>query len=334
MYTSIEQLIQRELYSYDIFMQTDDIQNVLNSKVFKRGDSLMSTLVNNGDAGMTFEVPYVKPLEYSEAIAMDLTDNEITPEAVEKATYHFRLNGYAKSWGFRQLAAEVSAGVDPYTIILSRISQYWGLDIQTRGIAALKGAVASTPDVVLDVTAETENVLTYNTAIEALDAVGDSELGSYGALICHSRVKNNLLKNDAVNINKVESENGFLITYWNGLEVIVNDSIGKIDNGDGTFTYTSYITKPGAIIVQHKNMDILKDEDVVYNPKVGQGSGKTELITRMMYVVHIDGFDNKYTAQAGTNNFGLTVADFSTAANWSRVVSKKQTPFVAIKTLG
>jgi len=326
--TKIIDLIQRDLYTTDIILASDFVRSILDSKIFTSNQKIRNKLASS-DVGTKINIPYVNPDTYSEPSIMDDTTDRLNVDKITKGEFDARINYYAKSWGWSEIASQISAGIKPEVAIGMFLGEYWGKDIKTKTLAMLKGI--SQTDTTLDVTSENRN-LDFATLIDGLDIVGDSDLGKYASLVVHSRVKNNIIKNDNNPYKRVESENGIVKETYNGLELLVDDSLPVEADGNGGFNYTSYIVRNGAVVFEKARLsDGLKSLEYSRDPFAGNGGATTAIISRMGYLLHPNGFNNKTNPEKVT---GMTVAEFETASNWVRVVSKKQAPTITIITKG
>lgn len=263
----------------------------------------------------------------------DLIEIKKLTSRKERAARNIR----AQAFGVADLTA-VLAGDDPMRILASRWSSYWQRANKRTLLSMLNGVVADNVandggDLVLD----TNATIGDTDLIDAAYAMGD-QADKFSTIWMHSNQMKVLRKLEVGGIewraqSQANSSAPFMLPYYQGLRVIVDDSIPGVVTGTGgaaVTEYTAFMFAPRSIIwaempVTLEGGPIEPDR----NARAGHGAGTTWVVSRRHFVPHIRGMT--YTGTPA-DEFA-TDAELATAASWDRAtIDKKNLGFVAIKT--
>ena len=324
----------------EVFLSYTNVDRPERTAFFESGVAVSNAAIvaaySNG--GSTNELPFWNDLDINSEpnIGSDNPASYAVPAAVTSGVQKSRIASLNKSFGTALLAAEL-AGSNPMQRIAERIGSYWMHQWQRRAIATLQGVIADNiasngGDMVNNVSAATNagvgaaTLFGTDAFLDAAFTSGD-HVDDYSVIAVHSTIYSRMLKNDDIQF-RVGSEGGSLSLY-KGRAIVVDDSLpftpaAGAGAGDAAAQYTSFLFGPGLLgygeRIPEKPVDLFEDK------MAGDGAGVEALITRKSWVIHPSGMS--YTGA------GTTLADMRNAANWERVVDRKNIPFAALITNG
>lgn len=296
-------------------------------------DAAFDALAAGG--GKTVDMPFWQDVAQARQVLSDgasLTVNKITASKDIAI-----INNDAQVWSANDLVGAM-AGSDPLNAILELVGEYWARVDQATvlailgGLFAAGGALAATHKLAIgaeatgSVAAATK--LTGDTFVDATVKLGDAS-DKLTAVAMHSAVEASLRKLDLIDYER-DSTGAPLIKVFQGRRVIVDDSCPVRDGTTSGKVYTTYLFGPGAFARGNATL----------NEPVEGGNGTkavewgrvsldsdTHLINRRRYILHPRGVKFTSSSLAGVSP---TNAEFSTAANWSRVFEAKNVRIVAV----
>ncbi len=273
------------------------------------------------------------------------TDNPAdiaVPNKIDSGTQVARMASLNEAISAANLAREL-AGDDPLQHVRNRFGTYWMRQWQRRCIASLEGVIADnvandSSDMVNDITGAT-NADVGAATLFGRDAFVNTALTSgdhfddYVAIAVHSVVYGRMVKNDDIDFIP-DSEGRLTIPTFMGRRVIIDDGLpftpaAGSAGGDAAAKYTSFLFGPGLVAYAERTPVVpfaVKEDELQ-----GNGAGVETLIERKSWVVHP--FGTAFLSDTLTNG-NATLAQLRLAANWDRVVARKNIPFAAMITNG
>lgn len=315
-------IFQRELWTTEFVNMSSELTNILNSSIVT-GSPDIDKMVNAVDAGTKILIPYVQEDLYSESEIMNDSSTGVTVNAISKQQASAFIGFYSKSWGQKDIIKYVGSGLNAIDAAQSLIGRYWAKDIQAKMVAILNGAI--TADNRLEVI---DAKFSYSAFVDALAKAGDN-MDNFGAIVVHSLTKAEILKNDANSITSVLDSNlGITRTMYNGLELIVNDSLPFVTDATNGDRVVSYILRKGAFVFAQKELE--NPVALAKSETDGKGAGSTTVISRNAFLLTLNGYSYNGMVQADVSPSN---AELSLPSNWTCLVDVKQTPFLVLETL-
>ncbi|MGA7523485.1 MAG: hypothetical protein WBW84_13590 [Acidobacteriaceae bacterium] len=243
------------------------------------------------------------------------------------------------SWSAADLATEL-AGSDPMQRVAERLQAYWVRQYEYRLSKSLYGILLSnvandSGDMTMDVSSATTEApvvingesytspnLSRDVVIDTVASAGDRLL-DFKCIAMHSSVYRNLAKLDAITFIRT-SDQGFDIPTAFGMAVAVDDNLA-LSGG----AYLSVVFRAGAVGFAEGPGRI--PIEFFRWPQQGNGAGVEELHSRRNSIIAVNGFSFTSSSVASDSPDG---AELATAANWSRVVPRKNVPLAFIITMG
>lgn len=303
-------------------------------------NAMLNEFANNG--GTLVNIPFWKDLDQTvEPNYSDDSTNSATPQKIGSGKQVARVSQMNQAWQAADLVSEL-AGSDPMKRIAERTNAYWSRHWQRRLIAASKGVLAeniatgsagTTNDMVLDVSiadgaAATDANLFSRTAFTgAVFTLGDA-FGKLSGIGVHSIVFKRMVDNN--DIEFIPDASGALnIPTYMGKRVVIDDSMPVVAGGTSGFVYTSVLFGQGAFGYGVGSPRV--PVEVLREPLKGQGGGIETLVERKTWLIHPFGYKWNEASVAGQSP---TLAELATAANWTRVIARKNIPLAFLKTNG
>lgn len=297
----------------------------------------------SGD-GRILTVPFWKDLDATAEpnYSTDATTDVATPQKVvageQIARKAFMNQGYSSA----DLSAEL-AGSDPMQRVRNRFGTYWMRQWQRRTIASLEGLLADnvandSGDMVNDVAGATNADVSASTLFSRAAFTGAAftsgdHFDDYQAIAVHSVVYKRMVDNDDIDFIP-DSEGRLSIPTFMGRRVIVDDGLpftaaAGAGGTDAAATYTSVLFAPGAI--GYGEGAARTPVEVEREASQGNGGGIETLWERKQWLIHPFGFQFTSTTVTGQSP---TWANLRLAANWDRVVERKNVPLSFLITNG
>lgn len=295
-----------------------------------RTGGIMATLPFWNDLDATLEP------NYSNDDPADLaTPNKITASR-QVARKAFMNQGFSSM----DLIVELT-GSEPMQHIRNRFGTYWMRQFQRRLIASTVGiynanVAQDSGDMVVNVagTAGAGGLFNNEAVIRAAGTMGDSS-GALTGIAMHSRVRDRALI--AGDIVYVPSQDGSLsLPTYKGLTVVVDDNLPVLSGTGDTAQYLTVLMGRGAFgFGEEQGSAFAMGEgvprvpvEIERNPRAGNGGGEETIWERKTTILHPQGFS--WVEPSGVDalvEFSPTLADLRAAANWDRVVNRKNAPF-------
>lgn len=299
------------------------------------------------DAGITAEamkggqigtVPFWKDLGNTDPnLSTDDPGTSASPEKITSGQMKYRVAALNKGFSSADLTAEL-AGSNPMQRIAARYDAYWARAFQRRLISSVKGVIADniasdSGDMVLDVSiadgdaAVAANLFGRSNFTGAAFTMGDMFDG-VTAVAVHSVVYKRMVDNDDIDFIKDSTGTMSIPTYL-GKRVIVDDGMPVVAGGTSGFVYTSALF--GAGVIGYGNGKVNVPVELEREAAQGNGGGVETLWERKSWIIQPFGYAWSDTSVAGVSP---TLAECALAANWARVVERKNVPMAFLKTNG
>jgi uncharacterized membrane protein len=293
----------------------------------------------------TIEVPLWNDLDSSvEPNYSDDTDTLATPGKVDTTSYKGRNAYLNKAYSTADLAVELGKSTpgegDPMTRIKNRFGTYWMRQFQYRIIAALRGILADnvandSGDMLLNIALETTvgqtsaNMMSANAIIDAVFTMGD-KFDQLAAIAMHSVPYARLVKGELIEFLQ-DSKGALSIPTYLGKRVIIDDGLPVVAGTTSGVKYISILFGAGAVGYGEGSPKV--PAEIFRRPNAGSGGGLEDLWERKTWLVHPAGFDWLETTVTSPGE-SATLANLRLAANWNRIIPRKNVPIAFIQTNG
>ncbi len=313
----LSDLIQRVQWNREVLLASIRKSVFWNSGLIVNDTNLTSKMQAN--VGSQFEFDYFLDLVDNEGRISDDSTTVAGTDGIDTATDKAIANYRNRSWGSRNITANLSSTGDPLTAIAGRVGAYWARQMDLTAMAAVTGVIADNvandaSDMVND---QSGVAIDINMILDTVQTAGDAQDG-LGVMICHSAIQNALQKEGVT--DKIYSDNGtFLYETLAGRRLVITDSVDT----DGT-DYTSYIIGGG--VFGYGEGSPKRPSETEYTAGIGNGAGQETLWSRKNFCLHPYGFSFVGTP-ASTSP---TNTEFKTATSWDRNVERKRVKFAAL----
>lgn len=279
------------------------------------------------------ELPFHAPLsnsgepDYTNDVPTDLS----VPDKITTGKMLFRLASMHKSWSTMDLTRELAL-MDPLGAITSKIGGWWATQKERRVIAAVDGIIAEniahdSGDMVNVIYSDVaspaaSNIPSAEAILDAKQTAGDHQ-GMFSVVAMHSVTYNTLNKQNLIDFIP-DSEGRVNFATYLQMRVVVDDSLSVVA-GTNSPKYTTLFFAPGAI--DHGKGTIINPSEMERIPSAGNGGGQDIIHTRSADILHPYGFSFLSASVAGQS---ATIAELRLAANWNRVVDRKNIGIAAL----
>ncbi|MEO0497942.1 MAG: major capsid protein [Pseudomonadota bacterium] len=311
------------------------------TRVFESGmvvtNPLLTQLANSPDDTPT--LPFWNDLGTDEPnISTDDPSDTSTPLKIVQGKQSAQRAQLNQSWSEMDLTSEFAMGGDAMTVIRNRVESYWVKQWQRRLTASAQGIFADNAandggDMVNDIAIEAgnsataANLFSRSAVVDTALTLGDS-LEDVTAMAVHSVVYGTMLKNDDIDF-VADSQGNLTIPTYLGKVVIVDDGMPVVAGGTNGFKYLSVLFGGGAFGFGNGSPKVPTSID--RKEEAGNGAGQETLYSRRSWLLHPFGFEFTGSSVAGQCP---TLAELRTAANWSRVIERKNVPIAFLQTNG
>lgn len=308
-------------------------------------NEMLDTKAKTG--GQEIQIPFWRDLDASvEPNASnddpaDMASPNKLGSGLQKARISYLNQGYSAS----DLVVELS-GSDPMQRIRNRFGTYWQRQWQRRVIASAVGVLADNVandggDMVFDGSAALWSRKAFTSAVFTL---GDA-FGQLSAIAVHSLAYKQMVDADDIDYIK-DSQGNLTIPTFMGQRVIVDDSMPAISAGDpATITTTAVLFGAGAF--GYGEGDPEMPVEIERQARAGNGGSVETLWERKTWILHPFGYQftgdditnranlrGRTGADTTVDEFSPLLADLRKAANWNRVVDRKNVPIAFLKIKG
>ena len=331
----------------EIYLKSTAINNPEKTGLIQSGlvlhDAMFDDIINN-QASELPNMPFWNDLNPdTEANYSDDSESSVTPNNITQAKMVARVCYLNQAYKAADLVKQRIKS-DPMQQIRDRFGMYWQRQFQRRCSATLVGVLANNiannaGDMANDVHGTTNADVTSATLfsqdnfINAAMTMGD-HYDESSVIYMHSIVYGRLLKQN--NIITVRASDGSLqyTTYLNH-RVIVDDNTTLVTAAAGTggsdaaAQYITVIGAPGCLAYGQGYPDV--PVEVYRLPLQGNGGGTEAIIERVNMLIHP--FGHKWN-ESSIGLYSPTLAELKEAAQWTRVVDRKNVPLAFLITNG
>ncbi len=290
-------------------------------------DSIITQRLSGGSS--TLELPQFQGITEGEPnYSNDDPSDTSTPDKIGSQVQKARSASRNKSWSSMSLARELT-DADPVGAINQSIGHYWATDDESRLLNSMIGIKADNVandagDMVYSVATDDAGAVTDaeriggESTIRALQTLGDKKNG-ITAIAMHS-VQHARLQIQGLLTDNFDPETGALrFQTYLGKRVIVDDSLPQVA-GTNRITYTVVLFGAGA--VGYGTGPVLTPSELERKASSGNGGGEDIIHSRVNTCFHPYGFEFTSATIAAGSTFP-TYANLQLAANWNRVVARK-----------
>lgn len=338
--TQLSDVFVPELYASYTSVDSPERTRFFQSGVAFQDNTLAGLFADGGRIG---ELPFWNDIDASGEPSYGTDDpaDVAVPAKIDSGTQVARMASVNKPLSAADLAREL-AGSDPLQHVRNRFGTYWMRQWQKRAIASLEGVIADNVanddgDMVNDISGATNDDVTADTlfnrdAFTAAAFTSGDHYDDYTAIAVHSVVYKKMVDND--DIEFIPDSQGVMSPTFMGRAVIVDDGMpvtpaAGTASGDAAAQYTSFLFG-GALLAYGERTPTVPFE-VKREALQGNGAGVEIIVERKSWVLHP--FGTKFTSTTLTDG-NATLAQLRLAANWDRVVDRKNLPFAALVTNG
>lgn len=299
---------------------------------------LLDSLANG--PGRIAELPFWNDIDPTDEpnISTDNPADVAVPNKVVQGEQISRKLLLNNGWSEADIAGELAMGGTAMERVRARVDTYWRRQWQRRLLASTVGIVADnvandSGDMVFDASIEDgDNALAANLFSRVNYTTAAFTLGDMftetGAVAVHSVVYKRMVDNDDIDFIP-DSEGRLTIPTYLGSRVIVDDSMTVVAGATSGFKYTSILFGAGAYGWGEGSAQV--PAEVEREAAQGEGGGIETLWTRKTWLLHPFGYQFTSGSVAGTSP---TIAEYQAAANWDRVIDRKNVPLAFLITNG
>ncbi len=328
-----------DIYNPLVFNAAMDEAAIEKNRMLQSGIMMTNPVINEmaSVGGNIGELPYFTPLGTTEPEYVDDDPAHLgTPDKITDSKMVYRLAKMHKAWSTMDVARELALK-DPLTAITDKIGGYWATQLQKRVIQTCMGVLADNVandagDMVKDIATDDAAAITdaerisAEAVLDAAQTMGDAK-EALVAVAMHSVVYTKLQKQNL--IDYIPSSDGKVkIPTYLGLEVIVDDGLPAVA-GVNRIVYTSILFGSGALEYGEGRLLLPSELERVAN--AGYGGGQDIIHTRRTAIIHPVGASFTSSSVAGVS---ATLAELATAANWNRVMNRKNVRIAFLQTNG
>lgn len=329
-----------------VFQDLPSVNSPEKTAFFESGivsrNSLLDGLATS--PGKLAELPFWKDLDATVApnLSSDDPTSSATPNKIVQGEQIARKSMLNQGWSATDLASELAMGDKAMDRIRERVDMYWMRQWQRRLIAAGNGVLADNvandgSDMVYDASGATNADITATTVFTRQNfttsafTMGD-RVDGLAAVAVHSLVYKRMVDNDDIDFIP-DSMGKMTIPTFLGHRVIVDDGLPVTPAGGALSTdtapmYTSILFGQGAF--GYGDGAPAVPVEVEREAAQADGGGVETLWTRKTWILHPFGYQQTGTPAADS----FTLAELALAAQWDRVVDRKNVPISFLVTNG
>lgn len=295
---------------------------VLNPELDARAKSggYLTTVPFWNDLDASIEPNYSNTTYTDVAEPQKITSDEMT------ARISYLNEGFSSSDLNKELA-----GSDPMQRIANRVDAYWERQFQRRVLAIAVGlyndnVAANASDMTVDVTSSTPGTITdanrfdSSSFVDAQFTMGD-QVGKLGVFATHSMIYKRMVKQQLIDFIR-DADGKLLWTEYLGARVIVDDGMPTFGTGVDR-KYLSILFGTGAM--GYGRGTPKNPAKVARYEERANGGGVEVLWSRKTWLIHPGGYDF-LSASITAPGLSPTWANLNNAANWERVLDRKNIP--------
>jgi hypothetical protein len=286
--------------------------------------------------GKFLDIPFWKDLDASqEPNYSNDSETSATPNKIQAGEQIARIAYLNQGYKAADLAGEI-AGSDPMQRIRNRFGAYWQRQFQRRVIAVARGVLnanvaQNSGDMLVNIASEAGNSATdankfsREAFVDAVFTLGDASDG-IAAVGVHSVVYKRMINQEDIDFIP-DSQGRLTIPTYLGKRVIVDDGLPVIAGTTNGFKYVTALFGPGALGYGEGSAKM--PVELERQAAQGNGGGVETLWERKTWLLHPFGY--QFTSNTVTGE-SPTLANLQVAANWSRVIERKNVPMAFLIT--
>ncbi|WP_241647287.1 hypothetical protein [Rosenbergiella metrosideri] len=281
-------------------------------------------------------LPFWKPIDasiepnYSNDIYADVAE----PRAIETGEMDVRVAYLNEGFGQADLTVELTSQ-NPLQSVAARLDNFWQRQMQRRLLATCAGIKAeNVANGGSDMIVSTTGGFNATGFIDATQTLGDAlGTGTLSVIAVHSYVYGQMRKEGLIDFIR-DNDNNLLFATYQGARIVVDDSMTVSGTGADR-VFTSIIFGSGA--VGYGNGSPRVPVATERQESRGNGGGVEVLWSRKTVLLHPLGYSftsNTITGNgdADTGKRSASWSDLALAANWTRVLDRKQIPIAFLET--
>ena len=293
---------------------------------------------NFASGGTTSELPHMAGISIAEPnYSTDNPAQTATPGKISGLVQKMRIAPRNYHWTAMDLARDLALQ-DPVAAITNRIGHFWAVDDQKRLINSLLGVLADnvandSGDMLHDIAtddvgavADSERISSEAIAI-ATQTLGDAKM-RLSAMAMHSTLQSRLARQGLIKEHRDNRNGELLFETYLGYRLIIDDGMPAV-MGTNRITYTVAIFAPGAVGYGFGKVEtpsaLTRDE------LKGNGGGQSTLTSRVNTIFHPYGFAFESATITQADGVTASYSDLQLAANWNRVVNRKNVPIAFLQ---
>jgi hypothetical protein len=296
---------------------------------------LVSDMASQG--GNIGEMPFFSQLATTEPEYVDDDPAHLsTPAKISSAKMIYRLAKMHRAWSTMDVARELALK-DPMAAITAKIGGYWATQEQKRIIQSALGILADNvandgSDMLKKVSTDDAGAITdaerisADVVLDAAQTMGDAK-ENLVAIAMHSVVYTKLQKQNLIDYIPTSDSKVMIPTYL-GYQVIVDDGMPAAA-GVNRITYTTILFAQGAFEYGAGRLLFPSETDRI--PGAGYGGGQDVIHTRRSVIMHPKGLS---FISGNVAALSATLAELALAANWNRVMNRKNIGIAFLQTNG
>jgi len=332
-----------------VYMSYSAVDSPELSAFYESGAAVRNSVLDNAFSagGTTVHMPFWKDLDATiePNYSTDNPADVAVPNKVVAGEMLARVANMNQAYSAADLVSEL-AGSNPMQRVRNRFGTYWTRQWQRRIIATVQGVLAKnvatySSDMVNSIALETTvgvtsaNLFSRAAFTGAIFTLGD-HFGQVVAIAVHSIVYKRMIDNDDITFERPSQTDpnipisaGGSVPYFLGKRVIVDDNMPVVAGTTSGFKYVSALFGEG--VIGYGENSPLVPVEVRREPAQGNGGGLEQLWERKSMVIQPFGHKFLSGSVAGQSP---TLAELKLAANWDRVIERKNVPLAFLITNG
>ena len=324
-----------------VYMSYTAVDSPEKTAFFDSGVAVRNPMLDTAldEGGMQIDVPFWKDLDSTVEpnYSSDDPTQNASPQKVQAGEQLARKAFLNQGYSAADLVVEL-AGSEPMQHVRNRFGTYWMRQWQRRVIATALGVMnrniaSESGDMVLNAALETTvgvsdaNLFSRGAFTGAAFTLGDM-FGEIGAIAVHSIVAKRMIDNDDI-VYVADSKGALTIPTYLGKRVVIDDQMPVIAGTTSGYKYVSILFGAGAIGYGEGSPKV--PVEIEREARQGNGGGVETLWERKSWLIHPFGY--KFTSTTVSAQ-SATLANLKLAANWQRVIERKNVPLAFLITNG
>ena len=321
-----------------------------NTAFFESGvvvrNAMLDAKANTG--GQEIQLPFWRDLDASVEpnASNDDPADMAAPNKIGSGVQRARIAYLNQGYSSADLVAELT-GAAPMQQIRNRFGAYWQKQWQRRVVASALGVLADNiandaGDMVYDGAAAAWSRTAFTNAVFTM---GDA-FQTLSAIAVHSLAYKQMVNADDIDFI-ADSQGKLSIPTFMGMRVVISDSMPAVNVAGPPASIVTTAALFGAGAFGYGEGSPEMPIEVERQARAGNGGGVETLWERKTWLLHPFGFqftgaditnranvNGRVGANTAEDEFTPLVADLAKAANWNRVVDRKNVPLAFLKLKG